>query len=365
MISGLRFLYWTFRRNRRDAMHMLAALPACLCAIIRLLHFVRKARPRHPLVAIALIEHMGDIVAAEPIARLARQRFPQGRICWISHAAYASLPSSYPEIDHVVIVRCLTEWMLLQRLRLFDVVWDLHINGRMCPRCCIPQDKPGTLPEQRNYFDYGSLLDVQCCSAGLPKLTDGPVLTPPPAAAAAVDSVALSPRFIAIHCISNEPCKDWPASKWETLIARILAADPTASVVEVGLRPLLVPQDHTRHRSLCGTLSLLEMAEVIRRAALFIGIDSGPAHLANAVGTQGVVLLGSYRSFRCYTPYSGGYASGETADIVRADGPVAGLPVEPVLAAVAARLARRPEPASWMSGRGSGYCGRSRPMRCA
>jgi ADP-heptose:LPS heptosyltransferase len=346
MKSGLRFLYWAFRRNWRDGIHMLAALAACVCAIIRLFHVVRKAGPRRPLVGIAQIERMGDIVALEPIARLARQRFPQGRICWISRAAYASLPCSYPEIDHVVIVRCLTEWMLLRRLRVFDVVWDLHVNGRMCPRCCVPQDKPGTLPEQGDYYDYGSLLEVECRCAGLPVLTDGPVITPSSDTVRRVDALALPSRFIAIHCVSNDQERDWSEDRWRELTGRLLAADRTLAIVEVGMHPLVVRRHEARQRSLCGTLSMLETAEVIRRAALFIGIDSGPAHLANAVATPAVILLGSYLSFRRYTPYSGGYANGETADIVRADGPVSGLAVEPVLAAVAARLARRMEPAS-------------------
>jgi ADP-heptose:LPS heptosyltransferase len=333
----LRFFYWRLRSNRKDAAHMLALLPAFVLNAIRLVRRIHSSGDRRPKVAIALVEHMGDIVAAEPIARLARQRFPDAWICWIARAPYASLPASYPEVDHVVAVRCLTEWMLLRRLGLFDVVWDLHVNARMCPRCCIPQIKPGVLPDQQNYFDYGSLLDVQCLAAGLPRLADGPALTPPPAAVAAVDALALPPRFIAIHCVSNDTRKDWPADKWQELIARILAADPTVTVVEVGLRPMAVVPDNARQRSLCGTLSILETAEVIRRAALFIGIDSGPAHLANAVGTPGVILLGSYVGFRSYMPYSGGYATGKAASVVRADGPVAGSPVDVVFTALAAR----------------------------
>ena len=55
--------------------------------------------------------------------------------------------------------------------------------------------------------------------------------------------------------------------------------------------------------------SLLETAEVIRRARFYIGIDSGPAHLANAVKTPGIVLLGRIGYFRQYTPFTGFYAS--------------------------------------------------------
>jgi heptosyltransferase-3 len=87
---------------------------------------------------------------------------------------------------------------------------------------------------------------------------------------------------------------------------------------------------------------MLETAEVIKRADLFIGIDSGPAHLANAVGTPGVIILGSFENFSRYTPYSGGYATGGNADLVRAPhGPAANVPVEAVFSAVMQRLRRR------------------------
>ena len=323
----VRLMYWEMRRHREYLPH----LASMLCSLIKntaALWLWRCFSRQRPLVAIALVEHMGDIVAGEPIARLARRRFPQARICWITRAPYASLPAGYPAVDRVFTVVCLTEWILLQRLKPFDVVWDLHINGRTCPRCGIPQIKPGALPEIENFYDYGCLLDVECLCAGLPGLTDGPVITPPPAAAAMVDALSLPSRFIVIHCASNDPRRDWSADKWRELVARILAADQTVTIVEVGLRPLAVVQDGARQRTLCGMLTILETAEVIRRARLFIGIDSGPAHLANAVGTHGVILLGVLLRFRSYTPYSGGYATGETAAIVHADRPVADLSVD-------------------------------------
>ena len=60
---------------------------------------------------------------------------------------------------------------------------------------------------------------------------------------------------------------------------------------------------------MAGMLSILETAEVIRRAELFVGIDSGPAHLANAVATPGVILIGQYNAFKRFMPYSGLYAT--------------------------------------------------------
>ena len=52
---------------------------------------------------------------------------------------------------------------------------------------------------------------------------------------------------------------------------------------------------------------MLETAEIIKRAEYFIGIDSGPAHFANAVGTYGFLLFGKLGEFENYMPYSGKY----------------------------------------------------------
>jgi heptosyltransferase-3 len=338
-LDFVRFFYWTLRRNRAAAVHMLGVPPRFLLSAARLFRLFRISRVRRPVVAIALMDAMGDIVAAEPIARLARRLYPGAHICWITRSQFVSLPDSYPEVDDVIGVGCLTEWMLLRRLKLFDVVWDLHHDGRMCLFCCIPQVKPSVSQNEHNYYNLGNLLDMFCDSAGLPRLSDGPSLNPPSASVKSVDALLLPPRFMVIHCVSSDPNRDWPADKWRDLIAQIIATQDV-TIVEVGTRPLVITSDGARMRSLCGKLNMLETAEVIRRADVFIGIDSGPAHLANAVATPGVILLGAYKHFHFYMPYSGGYATGDTAAVIRIDGPVAGVSVEDVFTSVVARTGR-------------------------
>ncbi len=330
--------YWTARRDPAAAPHVARALVATLALLPR--WAIASRLRRRPTLAIALVEHIGDIVAAEPIVRLARATYPRHRLVWVTRPAFRALAESLPAIDAVLTVPCLTGWQLLWQLGRFDVVWDLHLNRRDCPRCRVPLRKAGTapLPEAANYLHLGSLLAAQCRCAGLPRLDDGPRLLPPSQAVTAVDRLALPTPFVVLHGRSNEASKDWRNDGWHALVARLLPAWDGA-VVEVGLHPVAIPADTARTVNLCGRLSLLQTAEVIRRAALFVGIDSGPAHLANAVGTPGVVLLGQYRDFRSYTPFSGGYADGSRATLLRAAGPASELAVEAVFAAVMARLA--------------------------
>jgi ADP-heptose:LPS heptosyltransferase len=338
-------LYWMARRDPAAAWHVVRALAGFLASAIRLALLLRAGRDRRPAMAIALVEHLGDIVAAEPIARLARATYPGHRLVWVTRPAYRALPAAYPPVDAVLTVGCLTGWLLLWQLGTFDVVWDLHLNRRDCPRCRVPLVKSGAarLPEGATYARFGNLLDVQCAAAGLPRPADDrPVLTPPPAAVRAVGRLALPARFVAVHGRSNDARKDWRDDGWHALVERLLAAWDGA-VVEVGQHPVAIAAATRRTRggrahSLCGRLSILETAEVIRRATLFVGIDSGPAHLANAVATPGVILLGAHAGFARSMPYSGCYADAGHATLLRADGPAATLTVEAVFAAAMARL---------------------------
>lgn len=90
--------------------------------------------------------------------------------------------------------------------------------------------------------------------------------------------------------------KRWPLENFQEL-CRSLLADQTVSVAvlggsgETGLSSALCAKFPSRVISLAGGLSFLELAEVLRRCALFVGNDSGPGHLAAAVGCPTVTLF--------------------------------------------------------------------------
>ena len=332
-----RMMYWSLRKDWRVWPHLLAVLRGWIANLVRL----RLARAfRTATIAIGLVEHLGDIVAAEPVSRLARRRYPDARILWVVRKPYAGVPAGFQAVDAVIPVTCLTEWLLLRASGL-GPSWDLHISQRYCPRCQVPVQKPGAAGEinPHNYYRSGNLLAVQCLSAGLPVLTDAPELRVDPQAAEAVARLNLSPRLIVIHCASNEASRDWPRANWAALLDQILR-EPGLSVAEIGLHPAVITEASARRRTLCGKLTIQQTAAVLSKATLFIGIDSGPAHLANAVGVPAVILLGGYKGFVGYMPYSGGYQDGTRADIVRTEGSMDTLPVAAVAEAVRNRLSQ-------------------------
>jgi heptosyltransferase-3 len=300
----------------------------------RLRSRIKRDNPSRRLVAVMLLEHLGDIVACEPIVRYLKEKYPQAFILWGVKRAYRELIDSNPYIDITLPIHCLTERILLMKSGLFDEVIDLHFTDRYCSLCRRPLKKAENKSEINltNYFHYGSLLSAISQSAGLPALDEGPKVYIPESAVKKIDSFDLPAEFIAINCTSNADEKGWPKEKWDILLKKIKERY-RIPVFEIGLKPF-IDQSAGICKSLCGQLSILESAEVIRRARLFIGIDSGPAHLANAVGTPGVILIGSYLGFAKYLPFSGSYTNSEGAEIVYIDGPVAHISFDKVMDAV-------------------------------
>jgi heptosyltransferase-3 len=296
----------------------------------------RLRRRGKPVVAIGLVDHLGDIVAAEPIARRLRQEHPEATLAWIVRDTFRELIDTNPNIDRTLPVGCLGEWIQVMDCGLFDRIVDLHVPGRDCPKCRLTHPGVGIDHgiDLRNYYHHGNLLTIYCCCGGIEPFDDTPRVYIAPDNRAKVDALDLPEAYVAVHCTSNQDVRDWQTPKWRELVARLNADG--LPVVEVGLKPIVESSD-PGYRSLCGRLSILDTAEVLRRARVFVGIDSGPAHLANAAGVYGVIILGKYRSYDRYMPYSGRYADGSNAAVLRADGPAASLPVEPVYEAVRAR----------------------------
>ena len=306
--------------------------------LMKLRMHLRREAPERRIVGVMLLEHLGDIVACEPIVRYLKEKDPDSFIVWGVKKAYGELIDNNPHIDLTILIHCLSARLMLSNSCLFDELIDLHFHDRYCSLCRRPLKKgQGTSGiNLTNYFQYGSLLSAMSQSAGLPALDDQPIVYIPEPAVRKVDSLKLPKEFVVINCTSNAPEKGWPADKWIHLLA-VINETVGWPIFEIGVETCL-DTSLLLSESLCGKLSILESAEVIRRAKLFIGIDSGPAHLANAVGTAGVVLMGSYLGFTKYIPFSGPYGKGENLQIVNAEGPAADISVDNVIAAVSKML---------------------------
>ena len=277
---------------------------------------------------LALTQHIGDLVAAEPMSRYLKARDGR-RLAWAVRRDLEPIVRCFPAVDEVLPLDSLTEWAGVAR-SVGPRAVDLHVDGSWCDRHLYRLRRRDATVTRANYYGRPSLLHAFAAAAGLPPPGEwGIDLTPrvrlPPEALGAAEALGLPERFVAVHCKSNQAARDWRDGRWRELAARL-----PLPVVEVGLTPVCAGLANVIDA--CGRLDVLGTAAVIARATLFVGIDSGPAHFANALCRRGVILLGRYGPFDRYMPYSGHFAEGG-ADVIQFAGPVADLPVETVYAA--------------------------------
>ena len=89
--------------------------------------------------------------------------------------------------------------------------------------------------------------------------------------------------------------RTWPMEKWTMLLDLLVESN--------GVKFVLVGSGEERHIysflcdgdrrfNLCGHLNVSQLAALIERCVLFIGVDSGPMHLAAALGKPVIALFG-------------------------------------------------------------------------
>jgi ADP-heptose:LPS heptosyltransferase len=88
------------------------------------------------------------------------------------------------------------------------------------------------------------------------------------------------------------PNKNWPGDSWKTLISSLLK---TSTIIEIGE----TTQDHTyafasHYIDLRGRTCLEELVACVAAADILVAPVSGPVHIASAVQTPAVVILGGY-----------------------------------------------------------------------
>lgn len=109
--------------------------------------------------------------------------------------------------------------------------------------------------------------------------------------------------------------REWPG--FAGLTQRFLAAHPDARVIWAGQKTLSPPRaDPGRFQSLMGLTTLAETIEMVSRSSLVVVNDSGPMHLAAALGVPTLSLFGpTTASMRApYPPGQGGHRYLEAAD---------------------------------------------------
>jgi ADP-heptose:LPS heptosyltransferase len=122
------------------------------------------------------------------------------------------------------------------------------------------------------------------------------------------------PGILALSIGTKVEANDWGDENWRALLHDLSTRLPGWGVVAVGApveearsSELLASWDGPR-LNLCGKLSVRESGAVIACARVFVGHDSGPMHLAAAVGTSCAAIFSARNLPGIWFPYGSGHA---------------------------------------------------------
>jgi ADP-heptose:LPS heptosyltransferase len=110
----------------------------------------------------------------------------------------------------------------------------------------------------------------------------------------------ISSPFLALSLGSKLAVKDWTPENWKKLLRGLSGPYPQLSILAVGAEEERSVVDAAlaawkgAMANLCGRTSARVSAALLERASLFIGHDSGPLHLAAAVGTPCVAIFSGH-----------------------------------------------------------------------
>lgn len=250
---------------------------------------------------------LGDIVMSfDPFAAI-RAHHPGAEITLLTTKPFEALAQAAPWFDRVEVDARPALWdvpglvRLRRQLRGFDMVYDLQTSGRsgwyfhLAGRpawsghvrgCRFPQ----TGPERERMHTIERQRD-QLARAGISAFPrpDLSFLT-----GRAVP--ALPERFALLvpGASAHRPGKRWPAERYGAL-ARVLMGQGLVPVVIGGKDEVALAAEIRaacpEAVDLAGKTALLDIFAIAARAALVVGNDTGPTHIAAAAGCPALVLF--------------------------------------------------------------------------
>jgi len=304
-----------------------------------------------PRILVIKLSSFGDVIHALPTLEALGALYHQGQITWLVEEAYAPLLIGHPalaEVWPVPRVR-LGQGMerdkvprllrLLRKVRAsrFDLVIDLQgllksalwVALSQSPRKVgydrtrelsylpLTERIPRFDPEAHAVWRYlnvarhlGAPPTLPRCRLGLKPIfpaalrasdtganlvfahPPGRTQGPPPQT-----NHASNGELVVLHPGARWPTKVWPAASWARLADRLirekgLAVVITGSAADRELAAQIVAQMREQALNLAGRTSLAELAGIMQQARLAVTADTGPMHLAAALGTKVVAIFG-------------------------------------------------------------------------
>jgi heptosyltransferase-1 len=285
-------------------------------------------------VLIVKVSALGDVVHALPVLAWIRSADPGVDIDWLVEESFAPLLEVHPLVRRVHRLglkawrrdgwRTAVEgvWSLGRTLRAekYDLVLDLQGNCksgfftllagaprrvgfardgvREWPNLLTTNQRVPLAPSQHHVSERSLALAKAAFPFGSESPLSGPLTVDDSAAAAVQHRLEVlgldRGKLVVLHYGTTWTTKLWPLTSWKEL---------TAALCRKGLRPVLTWGNEAEREAAAAldaacdgraTIwprgSLCELVALLARADLVVGADTGPVHIAAAVGTPTVSL---------------------------------------------------------------------------
>lgn len=249
-------------------------------------------------VAIIRLRSLGDCVLSTPAIHLLKQARPDLEIAVVVEDRFAAIYRNNPEIGFVFSND-------LRSLRSFkpDLVLNLH-GGTRSVRLTALSGAPlrAGFDIFKPSFIYNLPIPTAQQTLGITRRVHTaehaasavfhlgvPITEVPRANIPAPAGRIIEGSYAVVHPFAAAPEKTWPVALFGKLISHLRETLHLEPVIIGGLAENWAPfHDFRRFAG----APLDQIAQLMRDASLFVGNDSGPAHIAAAFGRPTVVLFG-------------------------------------------------------------------------
>jgi ADP-heptose:LPS heptosyltransferase len=285
--------------------------------------------PIRSVVLVRARTGLGDLLCTAPALRALRARLPRAHVALLTYAEMRPVVERLPGVDELLELpgwpgipeRPVDEAALapfLERVRarrfglavqmyganaaaneLTEALGAARTAGFFVPGTIPRPDLTRFLPYPHSRHEVRRHLDLLALLGAPPA---GEELAFPigrddeEAAEAALRAAGLEGRpYALLHPGATSPSRRWPFARWaavgDALAARGLAVGITGVRGEEPAVAAVRERMRAPAADLCGRTRLGAFAALVRGAELLVGNDSGPAHMAAAVGTPSVTVF--------------------------------------------------------------------------
>ncbi len=280
-------------------------------------------------ILVVKLSSLGDILHVLPTVHELREQLG-AEIDWAVHPEFAPLVRCFADVDEIIeiprhhVLSNLRAPVRALRAREYDLVVDLHglfksglvarlarARRRVAPSyaregsAIFFRERAGRLDRTRHAVEqaYDTLDHLGLKRpAGPFRAALRPLGGPPNKA---IPDFPEGTRTIAFAPVSRWPSKDWPTGRFAELATILLKRDSSLRIVIVGgkadipignmIASAAEAADAKRIFNLCGKTSIAESLSLLSKCDLLIANDTGPVHMAAAVGTRCLVIFGPTR----------------------------------------------------------------------